>query len=177
MKKALLIFLALLIFSGLVVALLDVFDIWSITDLISDYVRTHSLVQPYLLTAEEREELERKINQLQVEVLYLKDENDEIKRINQNLEDIVGSRDERISYLEDELNQEEEVRADRAKRLDQLARVYEEMSPDDAALVLQGLEDDLVINLFLRWEDRFAARVLAEMDNERSARLTEILSQ
>ncbi len=177
MKKIIVILVILFVFIGLTIALLDFFKIWSITGAVREAVENHPRIQPYLLSAEERAAMEKEITLLQEELQETKGEKNELGRINASLEDLVERYQDRIDELEAALEGQVKEAEDREDRIRQLAGVYSQMKPNEAAVVLEGLEDDLVIDLFLRWEDRFAARVLAEMEPARSARLTEILSE
>lgn len=177
MKKALVIIIIFIVFCGLTLTLLDVFGILSITGVVRESIETHPRIEPYLHTAEDRREFEEKITVLQGQLERVKGEKEEVERINRSLEDLVERYQERIDELEASLEESREEIEDRKERIRQIASIYSQMKPDQAATVLAELADDLVIELVLRWEDRFAARVLAEMDSERSARLTRILSE
>ncbi len=177
MKKALIIFFVFLVFCGVTLTLLDVFGIWSITGTVREALETHPRIEPFLMAAEDRAEFEEEIIGLQNKLAGTKADKEELERINRSLEDLIERYQERIDELELSLGERLEEIEERDERVRQVARIYSQMKPGEAAEVLNGLDDDLVIEMFLRWEDRFAARVLAEMDSERSARLTRILSE
>ncbi len=177
MKKALVIIIIFFVFCGLVLTLLDVFEIWSITGMVREAIETHPRIEHYLHAAEDRAESEEEITLLQSQLERAREEKEEIGRINRSMEDLLDRYQERIDELETNLEESWEEIEDREERIRQIARIYSQMKPDEAATVLTELDDDLVIELVLRWEDRFAARVLAEMDSQRSARLTRILSE
>ncbi len=58
------------------------------------------------------------------------------------------------------------------KRVTHLARVYSEMKPKDAADIMDGLNDDITIAILQRMDVATTAKIMAEFDPDKSARLT-----
>jgi len=65
--------------------------------------------------------------------------------------------------------------AEEKKRVSKLARLYNEMKPQEAADVMDALDDDMTIAILQRMDESQAAKVLAKFDPDKSARLTKIM--
>ena len=61
------------------------------------------------------------------------------------------------------------------KRVSKLARLYNEMKPADAAAAMDQLDDDTCIAILQRMDEGQAAKILAEFDASKTARLTKIM--
>ena len=61
------------------------------------------------------------------------------------------------------------------KRVSKLARLYNEMKPQEAADIINDLDDDITIAILQRMDEGQSAKVLAKLDPEKSARLTKIM--
>lgn len=79
-----------------------------------------------------------------------------------------------ISKEEIEKQIKEREAAER-KRVSKLARLYNEMKPRDAAEAMDSLDDDLTIAILQRMDEGNAAKVLAEFEPTKTARLTQIM--
>jgi flagellar motility protein MotE (MotC chaperone) len=62
------------------------------------------------------------------------------------------------------------------KNIEDLLRTYQEMSPRNAAQIMQDLREDLAVTLLSRMPQDQAAAILAKMDSPKAARLTERLA-
>ncbi len=65
--------------------------------------------------------------------------------------------------------------AEERKRISKLARLYNEMKPQEAADVMDSLDDDMAIAILQRMDESQAAKILAKFDPDKSARLTKIM--
>lgn len=65
--------------------------------------------------------------------------------------------------------------AEEKKRVSKLARLYNEMKPQEAADVMDALDDDMTIAILQRMDESQAAKILAKFDPDKSARLTKIM--
>lgn len=61
------------------------------------------------------------------------------------------------------------------KRVSKLARLYEQMKPEDAAEILNNLNDDMIIQIFGRMDEAQVSKILVKFDTDKSARLTRIM--
>ncbi|MDR7865458.1 MAG: magnesium transporter MgtE [Sporomusaceae bacterium] len=74
----------------------------------------------------------------------------------------------------DELKaREAKAKQEEAKRISRLARLYAEMKPDEAAPILNQLDDPTVLAIFNKMEDSQVAKLMALFDARRAARLTQ----
>ena len=71
--------------------------------------------------------------------------------------------------------QMKEREAQEKKRVSKLARVYDEMKPQQAAEVMKDLDDDLSVAILQKMDESQAAKTLAAMDADQSARLTKLM--
>ena len=71
--------------------------------------------------------------------------------------------------------QMKEREAQEKKRVSKLARVYNEMKPQQAAEVMKDLDDDLSVAILQKMDESQAAKTLAAMDADQSARLTKLM--
>ena len=71
--------------------------------------------------------------------------------------------------------QMKEREAAEKKRVTKLARVYNEMKPQQAAKVMKDLDDDLSVAILQKMDESQAAKTLAAMDAEQSSRLTKLM--
>lgn len=62
------------------------------------------------------------------------------------------------------------------KNIEDLLRTYQEMSPRNAAQIMQDLREDLAVTLLSRMPQDQTAAILAKMDSPKAARLTERLA-
>lgn len=79
-----------------------------------------------------------------------------------------------LTKKEIEKQMKEREAADR-KRVSKLARLYNEMKPADAAAAMDQLDDDLCILILQRMDEGQAAKILAEFDASKTARLTKLM--
>jgi flagellar motility protein MotE (MotC chaperone) len=99
------------------------------------------------------------------------------KEIEQDVEDLRSQRDSLeqrklelggdVTLLE-EKNQEgsqDEVAA-RQERLEQMVALYDAMRPADAAAIMDGLSDELVLDILPKLKQRQAARILNSLGND-----------
>ena len=71
--------------------------------------------------------------------------------------------------------QMKEREAAERKRVSKLARLYNEMKPADAAAAMDELDDDLCIAILQRMDEGQAAKILAQFEASKTARLTKIM--
>ena len=71
--------------------------------------------------------------------------------------------------------QRKEREAAEKKRVTRLARIYESMKPEDAAKALVNVDWDTTVLIFQRMSEDSVAQILAKMEPEVAAQLTEML--
>lgn len=81
-----------------------------------------------------------------------------------------------VSLTKEEIEkQTKEREAAERKRLSKLARLYNEMKPQEAADAMASLDDDLTVSILQRMDEGNAAKTLAKMDPDKTARLTKLM--
>lgn len=109
--------------------------------------------------AREREELENKKN--------------ELKR----LEDEVDKKIEQLNQLRVKIEKLlEQKNAEEQKRTLELAKMYEKMTADKAAVVLGTVDQQLAISILAQMKTKSAAKILNNMEREKAAKLTTAFS-
>ena len=86
-----------------------------------------------------------------------------------------GTSKPKVLTKEEIEKQMKEREAQEKKRVSKLARVYNEMKPQQAAEVMKDLDDDLSVAILQRMDESQAAKTLAAMDADQSARLTKLM--
>lgn len=69
-----------------------------------------------------------------------------------------------------------EKKAEELKRIRDLSKMYEKMSPEKAAGIFSTLEQDLAISILGNMKTKAAAKILNNMDREKAAKLTTAFS-
>ena len=59
----------------------------------------------------------------------------------------------------------------------QLAKIYEEMRPQNAAIVLNKLDDNIVFDLFKRMNRKDTAKIMEKMDPQKARRISKMLAE
>jgi flagellar motility protein MotE (MotC chaperone) len=119
---------------------------------------------PVLLDAlqSERERLAGEWEQLRFAEKRVLLEQGEIESRRKEVEDLLTRVDASLKGVSDE----------RAKMLDQLARVYETMKPDAAAGILAGMDAETATEVLRRMKERSAAEVLAKIPREAATEIS-----
>lgn len=63
-----------------------------------------------------------------------------------------------------------------AKRISKLSRLYGGMKPEEAVPILNQLDDTTVLGILGKMEEEQVSKILAQMDPQRAARLTNIMA-
>ena len=94
---------------------------------------------------------------------------------NPNKDKDKGTSKPKVLTKEEIEKQMKEREAQEKKRVSKLARVYNEMKPQQAAEVMKDLDDDLSVAILQKMDESQAAKTLAAMESEQSARLTKLM--
>lgn len=62
-----------------------------------------------------------------------------------------------------------------AKRISKLARLYENMKPDEAMAILSKLDDATIIDIFSKMDESQVAKIMAQFDADRAARISQAM--
>ncbi|RMF54744.1 MAG: hypothetical protein D6748_16045 [Calditrichaeota bacterium] len=63
------------------------------------------------------------------------------------------------------------------KRTKEMARIYENMTPQEAAAIISNLNDDVAISVISKMKKRKAAKILEALDPVQAVRLSELMAQ
>lgn len=131
----------------------------------------------------EREETQEQLSRL-AEKSRTQEENiqsleeDMPKRILDMLREYQEDRDARVAKVtEEKLMTEEELNAEHERRIGKIAKIYEAMKSDKAALILARLTDEEIKNILLKMRQRNAAKILAEFEPALSARISRLMGK
>jgi len=111
----------------------------------------------------ERTELQREWETLRFAEERIAIEHGEIASRKAEVEDLLNRVEEHVKVMESE----------RGQMLDQLARVYETMKPDEAAEILSGIDVDTSTDIIRRMKERNAAGVMASLEPRAAARISQ----
>jgi len=89
-------------------------------------------------------------------------------------EDQQKQKQTKISQKDIEKQQKEREDAER-KRVSKLARLYNNMKPQDAASAMDTLDDDLCVAILQRMDEGQAAKVLSAFQPSKAGRLTQLI--
>ena len=179
MKKLALIFLLLigmtLSFAAIALVMLFALKVVTSMDEVTD------LLTGQMPGAESTLVKQGEIEQVQDALLLLNQHKQEIE---QDLQDLQAQRDSLeqrkiqlggdVSKLEEEnqVGSEDEMAA-RKERLEQMVTLYDAMRPADAAAIMDGLSNELVLEILPKLKQRQAARILNSLaDDQRKAELS-----
>lgn len=103
---------------------------------------------------------------------------DEVRReINGRIEEMERLR----KVLENEVKrlqtEQEQMSAEREGELVRLVKMYEAMSPEEAAPLVEGLDEKVVADLLSRMKEKKAGQILEYVKKEKAVALTEYLAQ
>ncbi|MBI5136128.1 MAG: hypothetical protein HZA24_02205 [Nitrospirae bacterium] len=97
-----------------------------------------------------------------------------VKRMQADLEALIAKNE----ALRQELARRQEV-VDRANddKVRKLVKVYEAMTPEEAAPILNGMDERVALSLFAAMKDKAAAGIMEFMPKDKAARLGERLAR
>lgn len=104
----------------------------------------------------------------------------ELKSIEEGVDKKIAEIDGKLEELKDLRKQIEKLLAEKSqeeiKRTQDLAKIYEKMSPDKAALALSGLEPKLAADLLGSMKVKSAARILDQISRQKATELSTTFS-
>ncbi|WP_404452621.1 hypothetical protein LG329_00560 [Virgibacillus necropolis] len=129
----------------------------------------------------EKEENEKRTKQTFKEKISAKDEKiDELKSNVTNLEDMVDQLEQEIVKLDniettqskEEKAEESTVEDEKSSQLKSMIASFEQMDPEQTALILQDLEEGMAISILKGLPEDVRAGILEEMEPEKAAQYT-----
>jgi len=104
----------------------------------------------------EREELKNLQNHLSLQKEELREEGERLVSLKKKLEELI-----------------EQEKIKQSERISWLASIYEEMRPEEAAPIMEKLDDDLVISILSQMDERQAGKILGAMEPTRATELSQ----
>lgn len=103
-------------------------------------------------------------------------ENKPVEDVKPKADDKKDDKKKKVTLTKKEIEaQMKEREAAEKKRVTKIAKLYDNMKPEDAAADLEPLNDDVVVLILQRMEEGNAANVLSAMSPDRAARLTQLM--
>lgn len=103
-------------------------------------------------------------------------ENKPVEDVKPKADDKKDDKKKKVTLTKKEIEaQMKEREAAEKKRVTKIAKLYDNMKPEDAAADLEPLNDDVVVLILQRMEEGNAANVLSAMTPDRAARLTQLM--
>ncbi len=176
MKNVVLIIVFLVVFATAALTILHFTGVFSVYEIVKGRFMETEIIKTYMINEEDKATWQTEIEDLQSQLSAAVNENEGLTEQLLILNKLLAGKDETIESLREEIVSINEVKEERQNRLEQMANIYKEMSPADAALLLSSLDEELILQMFSYWEDRFAAKVLASLELSLSRRLTELMA-
>jgi flagellar motility protein MotE (MotC chaperone) len=104
----------------------------------------------------------------------VKQESERLKTLKKEVEDDIAKYTELLQQIEKSLQQVEEAGN---KRLRHVAKAYEAMQPEDAAVRLGGLDDETAVQILLKMDSKKAGLVIGMMDAKKATFLTKEIAK
>lgn len=104
----------------------------------------------------------------------IKQESERLKTLKKEVEDDIAKYTELLQQIEKSLQQVEETGN---KRLRHVAKAYEAMQPEDAAVRLGGLDDETAVQILLKMDSKKAGLVIGMMDAKKATFLTKEIAK
>lgn len=172
MRNFFILILIFLIVSAMVLGILHVTGIFVVKDFLIEKAKENPKLSQWMKTHEEVTAMSTKITELNSTIAN-KDQNvtdlqAEIEKLHGQLE----QRDQKISALDDQIKGLEAKLADHSIRIKEMADIYNEMERNKAAQILQGLDDELIVQILKTLKKDAAAEILSFFSAERAVGIT-----
>lgn len=138
---------------------------------------------PQYSSVEER----RLVNTIEAERASIREERGELELKKKELKSIEEGVDKKLTEIDGKLEELKTLRKqietlltakteEELKRTRELAKIYEKMSPDKAALAISGLESKLAADLLASMKVKAAAKILDETSKQKASELSTTFS-
>lgn len=129
----------------------------------------------------------RLTNAIQTERASIREEKQELELKKKELKSIEEGVDKKLAEIDKKLGEMEALRKkiqilltakteEELKRTQELAKIYEKMSPNKAALAISGLESKLAADLLANMKVKAAAKILDEISRQKATELSTTFS-
>jgi flagellar motility protein MotE (MotC chaperone) len=128
----------------------------------------------------QREELRKLKESLEVKLAEIKELEVKVKQREEELK----RKEKQLAALEDDLKQKkeairsrEEARASREAKIKDLAVYYSNMKPEDAARIMEQMDDLLVVDVLRQMDKTIVAAIFMKMDPKKASEISRKMSR
>ncbi len=178
-KKLLLGLIILIILAGVTLFLLDYLEVFTFEELKKlsmDKAQEIPVVAEYLVSKDQNENLNNKVDELKEELAQLKLKNEDLTEELKAKEIKIVTQKQDLKQLQEDivaLQVDQQNYQDKVKRL---SDIYSEMDPSSSAVILAKLEARLTIDILEQIDEETVAEILTIMDSNMAADISTELS-
>ncbi|QTL96960.1 hypothetical protein GM661_02690 [Iocasia frigidifontis] len=176
MKKALIIFLILIIL-GSAVYLLETFNLISLRAWGERVIVNTPFLKEYVQTNEAFLSIADKTKRLEGENKLLLQQNQEMEGKLEELTKFVDQQQAEIESLTEELAKARDRSISEEERLNKLVKIYSEMEAEEAARIIATLEKELAIKILRNLKEKDASAILTQLSPADAADFSLALDQ
>jgi flagellar motility protein MotE (MotC chaperone) len=165
------------------VTLIALFVFWLVAGTPLSCIAQNDEKSPQYSSVEER----RLVNTIEAERASIREERRELELRKKELKSIEEGVDKKLTEIDSKLEELKALRKqietlltakseEETKRTTELAKIYEKMSPDKAALAISGLESKLAADILAGMKVKAAARILDETTKQKATELSTTFS-
>jgi len=118
--------------------------------------------------------LEKQQKEITKKEEIIKRETVRLETLKREVEDDIAKYTQLLKDIDKSLNQAEEIGV---KRLKHVAKAYESMPAESAAVRLSGLDNDTAILILLKMSSKKAGLVIGNMDSKKATILTKLIAK
>ncbi|QOR68560.1 hypothetical protein IM538_10840 [Cytobacillus suaedae] len=141
------------------------------TPILSNYVSSDENA-----VVENRESVELQISSLEGTIQEKEEQIAELEKNLEEKESEINSLQEELLYLEEELLVKEEQET-YGKTIAEISKMYETMSPKNAAVIIPKLDNDEALSILSVLKTETVSKILEKMDPEDAAKYTQLLTE
>lgn len=142
------------------------------TPIISNYVSSDDNA-----TAENKVSLELQISSLEGTIQEKEELIEDLEKNLEGKQTEIASLHEELSYLEEQILLKEEEQQTYGKSIAEISKMYETMSPKNAAVIIPKLDNEEALSILSALKTETVSKILEKMDPEDAAKYTQLLSE
>ncbi len=142
------------------------------TPILSSYVSSDENA-----VVENRESVELQISSLEDTIQEKEEQIAELEKNLKEKETEINSLQEELLFLEEELLVKEEEQKTYGKTIAEISKMYETMSPKNAAVIIPKLDNEEAISILSALKTETVSKILEKMDPEDAAKYTQLLTE
>ncbi|AZR73876.1 hypothetical protein BBF96_11040 [Anoxybacter fermentans] len=172
MKNFISIVLILIIITSMVLAILHVTGIFVVTDYILSKAKENPKLAEWLKTHEEVVAMSTTINELNNTIADKDRKIEELLNQIKRLEKEIEKKDGEIKKFKEQLTSLENKLTEHNLRIKEMSDIYGQMEPKKAAEILQGLDNELIVQILKTLKKDNAAEIFSFFSPSRAAEIT-----